>query len=352
MSFCTYVRSLWPAALVVGVLLALIVLVLSVSSLSWTFIFIVVALGVLCALLCALVCYARKRRFYLQLEECVGDAQCPLWLTEFVDEPEVFEERQVFEALRSLVKVANDRVAASRRAGEDYREYIETWVHEAKTPIAAARLMVEALADEAPDAQERAAALEAELDRMEGYVEQALFFARSETLERDYLIRSHSLSNLVSMAVRANARALISAHMAPCLDDLSYVVFTDEKWMLFILGQVIQNSVKYARPHGAQIAFSAALADRGGAHERVVLRVDDNGRGVSAADLPRVFERGFTGDAGRDTAHATGIGLYLVSRLCAKMGIGVSADSVPGEGFTVRFSFPTNKYHYFEDPAA
>lgn len=99
-------------------------------------------------------------------------------------------------------------------------------------------------------------------------------------------------------------------------ENLDFEVFTDEKWLEFILGQLIQNSIKYAREDGAKIVFSGALLDEGLASERIELTVADNGCGVSAADLPRVFEKGFTGDNGRTTKRATGIGLYLVAR-CA-----------------------------------
>ena len=99
---------------------------------------------------------------------------------------------------------------------------------------------------------------------------------------------------------------------------------------------------------GAKIVFSGALLDEGLASERIELTVADNGCGVSAADLPRVFEKGFTGDNGRTTKRATGIGLYLVARLCSKMGIDVTAASDSGEGFVVTFSFSTNKFQYFE----
>ena len=99
---------------------------------------------------------------------------------------------------------------------------------------------------------------------------------------------------------------------------------------------------------GAKIVFSGALLDEGLASERIELTVADNGCGVSAADLPRVFEKGFTGDNGRTTKRATGIGLYLVARLCSKMGIDVTAASDSGEGFVVTFAFSTNKFQYFE----
>ncbi len=358
MTFAAYIRSAWPT---VAILLAADLLggfMLAVGGTAPSLV--TLACGIAAAATaCALaVDYARKRPFLSELARLSSDLEHPLWVSEMVDRPDYAEGAVAYDALRAVSKAANDDVATYRRQGAEYREYIETWVHEAKSPLAAAHLMLENIEDElqALDGDpvdvvallDRMGSFGEELDRMEGYVEQALFFARSETLDRDYLIREYGLRDLVSAAIRANSHVLISSRVSPTRGDLDYRVFTDEKWMQFILGQIIQNSVKYARPEGAAIEFSAALRDEGLSSERVELAIADNGCGVSAADLPRVFERGFTGEAGRSGKRATGIGLYLVERLCSKMGIGIRADSVEGSGFTVTLSFPTNRFHYFE----
>lgn len=127
---------------------------------------------------------------------------------------------------------------------------------------------------------------------MERYIDQALYYARSEVVERDYLIRRWDLKTLVTGAIKANARELIAAHVAPVCENLDFEVFTDEKWLEFILGQLIQNSIKYARADGAKIVFSGALLDEGLASERIELTVADNGCGVSAADLPARVREG------------------------------------------------------------
>ena len=340
--------STLATSLVGGVLAAFVVRQAGASlPLSALVAVIVLAAGVVAVL----VSYGRRARFYREVEDLAASGGDAAGLMDLVEEPDFLEGRLAYEAIRSCAKLSRDEAAASRRRVHEYREYIEAWVHEAKSPLAAAHLMAENLrADPAvPDAAaDRAAALDEELDRAEGYVEQALFFARSEALDRDYLIRAHGLRELVGATLRDNARLLIGAHVAPRLGELDLEVFTDEKWMRFILGQVVQNSVKYARAEGAEVSFAAELLDEGASSERVVLSVRDNGRGVCAADLPRVFDKGFTGEAGRSGKKSTGIGLYLVRRLCDKMGVAVEADSAAGEFFEVRFGFPTNKYHYFE----
>lgn len=354
MRFSTYLRSSTPVLTCMVTAAFLNLFILRIGGVDRG-LALLAALVIIVATLAALgIEYGRRRLFYDDLA-CAGSGSGnPLWLFETTKEPDYLEGRIAYDALRVITKAANDDAAAYRRQAHEYREYVETWVHEAKSPLAAAHLMLENLIESVPADESgevllaKTEALGEEFDRVERYIEQALFFARSESLDRDYLIRSYELRQLVGDAVRANARVLIGAHISPLRVDLESRVFTDEKWMMFILGQLIQNSVKYARDEGAEIVFTGRLIDRGLAGERVELEVRDNGCGVSERDLPRVFERGFTGENGRDTKRATGIGLYLVKSLCDKMGLGVRADSKRGEFFAVTISFPTNKMHYFE----
>lgn len=332
----------------------LVTFLLSIGGVGTGVTLLVVAIVLASHVLVGVLEYCRRRSFCEDLASVGEGVEHPQWFFEMVEEPDYLEGRLVYDALKTIVKAANDDVAAYRRQSQEYREYIETWVHEAKSPLAAAHLMLENLAEGVPanEADEellvKTEALGEEFDRVEGYIEQALYFARSESLDRDYLIRAYDLKQLVGDAVRANARILIAAHVAPYRVNLDKAVFTDEKWMVFILGQLIQNSVKYASGEGAEIVFSSTLVDEGLSSERIELVVRDNGRGVSEADVTRVFDRGFTGERGRTGKRATGIGLYLVKRLCDKMGLGVRADSREGEFFAVTISFPTNKMHYFE----
>lgn len=347
MSFGKFFKdALLPVAVwTCGVLLSCFVLTVAGAPVS----IVVVAVGVsfIFGMLGIVIEYARRRRFLCQLERAAEELESPAWVQEMVQCPTYAEGELEYEVLRRVGKAACDEVAEGRRQTDDYRDYIESWVHEAKLPLAAAHLILENL-DGSEDDLSRVDDLGRELARVERYIDQALYYARSEVVERDYLIRRWDLKTLVTGAIKANARELIAAHVAPVCENLDFEVFTDEKWLEFILGQLIQNSIKYAREDGAKIVFSGALLDEGLASERIELTVADNGCGVSAADLPRVFEKGFTGDNGRTTKRATGIGLYLVARLCSKMGIDVTAASEPGKGFVVTFAFSTNKFQYFE----
>lgn len=350
MSLLVYLRSCVPTIVLVVAAVALSAFILAVAGAGLAVIVLVAAIMCLGLAVALAADWARKRPFYEGLAACAEDAEQPLWLTEMIERPDYAEGALTYDALATIAKAANDDVNSYRRQMADYREYIETWVHEAKSPLAAAHLMLDNLRAETtdPHAGAKVRALDDELQRVEGYIEQALFYARSETLDRDYLIRRYELADVVAAAVKANASALIGAHMAPVMEHLEYPVFTDEKWIAFILGQIIQNAVKYARTDAPQLVFRAELCDEGRATERVELTIQDNGCGVSAADLPRVFDKGFTGENGRTGKRSTGIGLYLVKRLCDKMGVGVRAASVEGAWFAITLSFSTNKFQYVD----
>lgn len=283
MSFGKFFKdALLPVAVwTCGVLLSCFVLTVAGAPVS----IVVVAVGVsfIFGMLGIVIEYARRRRFLRQLERAAEELESPAWVQEMVQCPTYAEGELEYEVLRRVGKAACDEVAEGRRQTDDYCDYIESWVHEAKLPLAAAHLLLENL-DGSEDDLSRVDDLGRELARVERYIDQALYYARSEVVERDYLIRRWDLKTLVTGAIKANARELIAAHVAPVCENLDFEVFTDEKWLEFILGQLIQNSIKYAREDGAKIVFSGALLDEGLASERIELTVADNGCGVSAAD--------------------------------------------------------------------
>lgn len=193
-----------------------------------------------CAAFALTVDYARRRAFYRDLEQVVGDLDRTYYATALIEPPDFLEGRLAYEALQATGKAAADDVAAHKQQAEAYRDYIELWIHEIKTPIAAAALMASGL--HGP----QAARIKGELDRIEGYVEQALYYARSTSLVQDYAIRETSLAEAVREALRKHARFLIERGVAPTVDvDEDVRVFADVKWLAFVIGQLVANAGKY-----------------------------------------------------------------------------------------------------------
>ena len=176
-----------------------------------------------------------------------------------------------------------------------------------------------------------------ELEKTTRYTEQTLYYARSEHTEKDYSIHEIRLLEIVHNAIADNKYLLTKNNVTINVSKVDYMIFSDEKWVRFILNQLIINAVKYRTEQFKIDIYSKQQNDK------ICLYVEDNGIGISANDLPRVFEKGFTGENGRIRQNATGIGLYLCKRLCDKLGIGLDLVSNTN-GTTVILSFNINHY--------
>ena len=183
--------------------------------------------------------------------------------------------------------------------------------------------------------------IDEELDKVENYIEQALFYARSNTVEKDYYIKKSNLKEIVNESIKKNKSVLIQEKVEINTHDLDMTVNTDSKWIVFILNQIIQNSVKY-RNKG--IESNLKIYSKQG-KENVILYIKDNGIGIKKGEITRVFEKGFTGTNGRLSGKkSTGIGLYLCKKLCDKLGIAIELNSDYGKGTEVKIVFPNSSY--------
>ena len=160
------------------------------------------------------------------------------------------------------------------------------------------------------------------------------------TVEKDYYIRKVVLKEIVNESIKKNKSSLIQEKISIDIHDLDIEVNTDNKWIVFILNQIIQNSIKYRKKGNSVIEI---YANQG--KENVILYIKDNGIGIKQGEITRVFEKGFTGTNGRlSNKKSTGIGLYLCKKLCNKLGIGLELNSVQNEGTEIRLVFPQSSY--------
>ena len=183
--------------------------------------------------------------------------------------------------------------------------------------------------------------IDEELDKVENYVEQALFYARSNTVQKDYYIKSTKLKDMVNDAIKKNKNILIGEKISINLHDLDLTVNTDNKWVIFILNQIIQNSSKYMKKEeNSQIEIYSKQGK-----ENIILYIKDNGIGIKEEEVPKVFEKGFTGTNGRlQGKKSTGIGLYLCKKLCDKLGISIELNSKENKGTEVKLIFPKSSF--------
>lgn len=282
--------------------------------------------------------YYKKNSFYNCVKYNMQELEQKYLISEIIGTADFIEGKILKEILQDAGKSMLENVNKYKNLQEDYKEYIELWIHEVKIPIAASKLIIE------NNKNEITRSIDEELDKVENYTEQALFYARSSAVEKDYIINKTNLKEIVNTAILKNKTTLLNENVSLELINLkSEEIYTDNKWTIFIVNQIIQNSIKYSKKEDKKIEiFSKAENDK------VILYIKDNGIGIKKGEITRVFERGFTGENGRIIGQkSTGIGLYLCKKLCDKLGIGIELDSEKGEGTEVRIIFPKNSYTNF-----
>lgn len=276
--------------------------------------------------------YIVRKRYYDSVAKTLAQMDKKQYIASMLPETSFSDAEILSEVLRQATKSMNDEIAIFQNQNEEYRDYIETWIHEVKIPISSISLLCE------NNKTDITKSILEETNRIESYVEQALFYARSTNLEKDYLITSISLETVVKTAVKKHSRQLIAAKVQLNFEHLDVNVRADPKWLVFILEQIVSNSVKYRRTQPC-IFFSSNTHD-----EYISLNISDNGIGIPAEDIDRVFEKGFVGQNGRHFTKSTGIGLYLCHQLCTKMGLEIKIESKTEEGTTISILFPIDRF--------
>ena len=238
------------------------------------------------------------------------------------------EQRQTEEYLQSLYRLYQQEVQALYANQKRHLQFMNQWVHQMKTPLSVAELLLQAEDLDKKSMQE-------ELDRLKRGLETILMNARIDTFEQDMRIEQVHLKSLVSESVSEHKRLFIANQVYPMITiDDGLVVPTDAKWMKFVLGQFITNAVKYTFEKGKRVHIEAAELPG-----KVLVSVKDEGIGIPATDLPRILKAFYTGENGRKTGESTGMGLYLANEICQKLGHEMAIESEVGKGTVVSILF-------------
>ena len=335
MNFKDFIKE--KMILIIGTILAIssieiLLLAYHISLLVRLYCIIIVLLVVALAIL---IEYKRKKEFYNQLIKNMEDLREKYLISEVIKTPNFIEGKILKEVLQDTGKSMLENVNYYKNIQEDYKEYIELWIHEVKIPIAASKLIIE------NNKNEITKSIDEELDKVENYTEQALFYARSNAVEKDYIINKTNLKDVVNGAILKNKSILLNEKVSIELTNLKQEeIYTDSKWAIFIINQIIQNAIKYSKKDDKKIEISSKEKN-----DKVILYIKDNGIGIKNGEITRVFERGFTGENGRIIGQkSTGIGLYLCKKLCDKLGLGIELNSEKNKGTEVRIIFPKNSY--------
>ena len=330
MSFGTFLEKNISFLLFQFFLCFLIFLTFFLLEISFMFTLLLILLIALFTFIYLYCIYFSKKKKALQIINSCNDLEEKYYISEMLRKEDSIEGYPYYYVLKEACKAMNDKISNIEKNERDYEEYIESFAHEIKTPIAAISLYAENKEDET---------LKYEIRKIEEYVEQILYYARSDTAEKDYFVKKIKLNEIIHPLILKNKDVFLNNHIKLNVHDLEVLVYTDEKWLSFMISQVLNNAIKYLDKDKKEIEIYSEVKNN-----QVVLVILDNGSGIRASDAPRVFDKGFTG-SNRKREYATGIGLYLVKKLSEKLDIKVSIDSKYQEYTKVSFVFPKSKFH-------
>ena len=261
-----------------------------------------------------------------------------------MDSPVGQDERFQQEIMQQLNQMRIDVENASQKSSEDMTDYYTMWAHQIKTPIFALRLLLQESTEENKEKL-------SELFKIEQYVEMVLGYLRTEDMSSDLKLSRCSLDRIIRDQIHKYAGIFVSKKLTLTYESISQDVLTDEKWLGFVIGQILSNALKYTRTGGIRIYLEKKLSldtddvsssirnDDCNKVENLTLVIEDTGIGIRAEDIPRIFEKGYTGVNGRDDNRATGIGLYLSNKIMGKLGHRLYITSTEGKGTKVFLEF-------------
>lgn len=279
--------------------------------------------------------YQRQVSFYLFYQKQLEQLDQKYLICELVKEPPFLNGKILYQSLYEINKSMLEKINELDLQVQDFKDYVEMWIHEVKIPLSHLTLTVHNhKSDMSPQILEQ-------VRKLENQVNQILYYVRCENSQKDYLIKSSSLSKIVKNVIMKNKDYFIFHKLKLNLHDLDKTVLTDSKWLEFIINQIINNSFQYTLNKNEACIEIYASED----HDQVILTILDNGIGICASDLPRVFEKSFTGYNGRIQKKSTGMGLYICQRLCQRLGHHIWIESVQNEYTKVIITFHKNHYY-------
>lgn len=279
-----------------------------------------------------LIDYFRKKAFYQKLFNDLKRLDKGYLVLEMLNEPDFYEGQLLYQALEDINKSMCENVNFYKNNINDFKEYIEMWIHEVKLPIASLVLMMHNKKIDKKVIEQ--------INRIDTLVEQVLYYERSENAEKDYLIKEVHLQKIIHELALKNKDNFLEQNIDFLVSDKDVKVYTDSKWLEFILNQIINNSIKYKKDHNSFIKIEIEETS-----DLVIISVIDNGIGIPKSDIPRVFDKSFTGENGRIRNKSTGMGLFICKNLCIKLGHKIEIDSVKDEYTKINIVISKNEFY-------
>ena len=279
--------------------------------------------------------YFRRRKFYNELLNNTNRLDKKYLVLETINKPNYYEGELIYQTLYEIDKSMIEHIKEYEDSIDEFKDYVELWIHEVKIPLMSLMLKCHNNKDKIDRT------FEEQIRKLDNYIEQILYYVRSEEANKDFSIKNVELKKVISRTALRNKDDLLENKINLIVENVDFVVLSDSKWLEFIINQIINNSIKYRNNKVENYIKITAKEDS----DKIVLSILDNGIGIEKADLSRVFEKTFTGSNGRIVTSSTGMGLYIVNKLCQKLGHVISIDSEINNYTCVNITFFKNDFY-------
>ena len=332
MKFTKYIKDKIYYILAFIIYIILISIYLKAMEIETPVIIIVVAISTIFFCAGFIISYLKSNKYLKDIDKMMDNLTEKYLITEIMPKPSRAERLAYYRILKKANKSMLENISIIKQQQKDYKEYIESWVHEIKIPITSVKLLCE------NNKSDITTKIDEEIEEINNFVEQALFYARMDQVSNDFMIKNINLNNVIKNVLARNKKIMIQNNMKVELNNVNTNCYTDEKWLEFIINQIIQNAIKYRKEKNANIIITISENK-----ENVILNIKDNGIGIKTSEIGRIFDKGFTGTNGRNQKKSTGIGLYLCKRLCQEIGMEIEANSKENEFTEIKIIIPRNK---------
>lgn len=322
---------------IINILIITMLLIAFKSNESLILVFI--TFQIILGLTLLLIEYSKKNSFYKTIQSKLINLDKKYLVLEMLDKPKTTEEELIYQIFYDINKSYIEELKDYKLSLTNFKEYIELWIHEVKIPISSLVLMTHNSKETLPKKYTT------QIDRLDNYIDQVLYYVRSNTSEEDFFIKEVSLQKIITSVALKNKDDLLENNIEFIVKTSNEKVLTDEKWLEFILNQIINNSIKYKR----NIKVPKIEIKVEEATQKVILTITDNGIGIPKNDLPKVFNKSFTGTNDRTTTKSTGLGLYIAKNLLKKLGHKIEIESEVNKYTKVTITFSKNNYYKIEN---
>lgn len=331
MNIKNYILSKMPYLIMNFIIFLLVAVLFKIVNIPNIIVFCVFLIWFMPLVVYIIICFFKENKFYGEMKNISDRLDKKYLLSEVIKKPNYYEGRIFYEILKDVDRNMHEEVNYYKHLQSDYREYIEAWVHEIKTPIASSKMILENSSSRDKNA------LIDDLNKIDRYITQALYYSRSTDFNKDYIIKTFNLQKVINDCIRENRREFINKRIRLDIENNTDIeVTSDAKWLKFIINQILINSIKYSKGENAEIKlYTIQHRDL----HKISLVIEDNGIGIPKSDMNRVFDKGFTGYNGRIYGKSTGIGLYLCRKLCEKLDLDLELVSEVKVGTKVLITF-------------